>query len=148
MGTCLWLGVRQRESSRTVWTYGCVACDRKDMSCRPILGRHTCLFMKCCGSDSICLNSWQSLGIWSSLASPATLKRMAGSCGMPMSVNADAKMSMFAPRVAHLNVGTSRTSYFRPFLHEQHYLFIASTFPTEQLQRIVRVWVPLTELSL
>lgn len=45
--------------------------------------------MKCCCSDSICLNSWQSLGILSVLASPATLKLMAGRSGMSMSGNAD-----------------------------------------------------------
>lgn len=59
---CDWEEDRERGSrtpgcSRTVRTYGRVACDRKDMSCRLLLEQHTCLFMKCCGSDSICLNS-------------------------------------------------------------------------------------------
>lgn len=47
------------------------------MSCRLILDPHTCLLMKCCCSDSICLNTWQSLGSLSLLASPAMLKLMA-----------------------------------------------------------------------
>lgn len=104
--------------------------------------------MKCCGSDRICLNSWQSLGIMSSLASPATLKLMAGKSGISISDDAAAKMSMFAPGESNLSVRTSWTSHFWPFLHEQHYLFIVPTFPKEQLQRTLRLWVPHTDLSL
>lgn len=141
-------GSRTPGCSRTVQTYGRVACDRKDMSCRLLLEQHTCLFMKCCGSDSICLNSWQSLGILSSLASPATLKLMAGRSGISISGDGAAKMSMFSPRESDLNVGKSQTSHFQTFLHEQHYLFIVPTFPTEQLRRPLRLWVPHTELSL
>lgn len=39
------------------------------------------------------------------------------------------------PRVPVLNVWTSETSHFRPFLHERHYLFTVPTFPTELLKR-------------
>lgn len=41
----------------------------------------------------------------------------------------------FTPRVPMLNVWTSETSHFRPFLHERHYLFTVPTFPTELLKR-------------
>lgn len=51
--------------------------------------------------------------------------------------DAAAKMSMF--RESDLNVGTSQTSHFQAFLHEQHYLFIVPTFPTEQLKRTLRL---------
>lgn len=44
-------------------------------------------------------------------------------------------LQRFTPRVPMLNVWTSETSHFRPFLHERHYLFTVPTFPTELLKR-------------
>lgn len=41
----------------------------------------------------------------------------------------------FTLRVPILNVWTSETSHFRPFLHERHYLFTVPTFPSELLKR-------------
>lgn len=41
----------------------------------------------------------------------------------------------FTPRVPILTVWTSKTSHFRPFLHERRYLFTVPTFPTELLKR-------------